>query len=643
LSELKELKEKISEAKSTFGDRAINLIVEDLHIENWNDKAKKGKCPFHQEDTPSFIWDNKHHTFKCFGCGATYDILDYYQKKGYSFRESTKILFRDTNVDYFFPDTKKKNYRYPKLETNTDKEKAFKYLESRKITRDVSKYAGIKQDDKGNIVFEYFDENDTLLTVKYRPSHKVQKPQIKNWCQKDADTSPILWGMNQCVFGKPLIITEGELDRLSAIQSGYTNVASIPFGANNTSWIEYNWEWLDNFEEIIICGDNDEAGKKMIDEVVPRLGEWRCKTIVYPEPITYNDEQRTVNDLNEILYFLGEEKLYTIIANSKEVPIKNIVDLADIQEIDLEHSLGIKSGIKELDQKIGKFYLGTVAVWTGINGSGKSTIINQVCLLESLNQGYKVFAFSDELTKTQFKNWIEYPMAGGQNVIETPARDDRPAYYRIDPKVKEIMREWYRGKVFLYDDEFDKSAHSILQRMEMMARKYGVKSFLIDNLMMVDLSCYGGEPLERQKMFMLDLMKFARKFNTLVHLVAHPRKLDIVKRLNKMDVSGTGDITNLAHYVMAAHRVTAKEKEGVKNNKGDWIVEPINFDVLIDCFKNRPLGFQDFVIGLHYDRKSRRCYKTNEDLYKQYKWDKTEYKPADVIVEGLEEGQALPY
>jgi len=62
-----------------------------------------------------------------------------------------------------------------------------------------------------------------------------------------------------------------------------------------------------------------------------------------------------------------------------------------------------------------------VAVWTGINGSGKSTIINQVCLLESLNQGYKVFAFSDELTKTQFKNWIEYPMAGGQNVIETPS------------------------------------------------------------------------------------------------------------------------------------------------------------------------------------------------------------------------------
>jgi DNA primase len=621
---LSELTEKISAAKEAFGEKAIDIIVKDLKIEGWNEKAKKGNCPFHDEVTPSFIWDNKHNVFKCFGCGAKYDILDHYQKKGYSFKESIEILFRETNTDYFIPSTKKKDYKFPKPETNTNMDKVYAYFKNRKISKEVLDYAKVKQDDSGNVVFEFYDETDTLLTVKYKPSHKVQKPQIKTWCQKDADTSPVLWGMNQAVFGKPLIITEGEPDRLSAIQAGYINAVSIPFGANNTSWIEYNWEWLDNFDEIIVCGDNDAAGRKMIDEVVPRLGEWRCKTIIYPLPIKYKDEERTLKDLNEILYFLGEEALHEVISSSKEVPIADIIDLADVQEIDLENTQGIKSGIKELDQKIGKFYLGTVAVWTGINGSGKSTVINQVCLIESINQNYKTFVFSDELTKTQFKNWIEYPIAGGQNITETPARDDRPAYYKIEPKVKEIIREWYRGKIFLYDNEFDKSAKTILQRMEIMARKHGVKNFLIDNLMMVDLSCYGGEPLERQKMFLLDLMKFARKFNTVVHLVAHPRKLDIVKRLSKMDVSGTGDITNLAHYVMAIHRVTAKEKEGVRNGKGDWITEPINYDVLLECFKNRPVGFQDFVIGLHYDRKSRRCYKTNEDLFKQYKWCKSE-------------------
>jgi replicative DNA helicase len=632
---LSELKDKISAAKEAFGEKAIDIIVKDLKIEGWNDKAKKGNCPFHNEVTPSFIWDNKHNVFKCFGCGAKYDILDHYQKKGYSFKESIENLFRETNTDYFMPTTKKKDYRYPKPEASTNMDKVYTYFKSRKISKEVLDYAKVRQDDSGNVVFEFYDETDTLLTVKYKPSHKVQKPQIKNWCQKDADTSPILWGMNQAVFGKPLIITEGEPDRLSAIQAGFVNVVSIPFGANNTSWIEYNWEWLDNFDEIIVCGDNDEAGKKMIDEVVPRLGEWRCKTIIYPLPIKYKDEEKTLKDLNEILYFLGEEALHEVISNSKEVPIADIIDLADVQEIDLENTQGIKSGIKELDQKIGKFYLGTVAVWTGINGSGKSTVINQVCLIESINQNYKTFVFSDELTKTQFKNWIEYPIAGGQYITETPARDDRPAYYKIEPKVKEIIREWYRGKIYLYDNEFDKSAKTILQRMEIMARKHGVKNFLIDNLMMVDLSCYGGEPLERQKMFLLDLMKFARKFNTMVHLVAHPRKLDIVKRLSKMDVSGTGDITNLAHYVMAIHRVTAKEKEGVRNGKGDWITEPINFDVLLECFKNRPVGFQDFVIGLHYDRKSRRCYKTNEDLFKQYKWCQSEQPlKSTAIIEG---------
>ena len=642
---MSELNDKIIAAKNVFGERAIDIIVNDLKIDGWNEKTKTGRCPFHNEDTGSFKWNEKDNAFTCFGCGVRYGILDHYQKLGYSFRDSIEKLFRDTNTDHLFRTTKKKNYRHPKPESNFDTTKAYKYLNSRKISNEVCDYSRVMEDSHGNIVFEYCDENDVLLTSKYRPSHKVVKPDIKTWCQKDADTSPILWGMNQAVFGKPLIITEGEIDRLSVVQAGFMNVVSIPFGANNMSWIEYNWEWLDHFDGFVICGDNDDAGAKMIDEVVPRLGEWRCKVIEYPKTlIEHSGENREVSDLNEILYFLGAEVLHKVIDTSKEMPVKNIVDLADVSESDLENALGIKTGIKELDQRLGKFFLGTLAVWTGINSSGKSTIINQVCLIEAVNQGFKTFIFSDELTKSQMKNWIELPMAGGQNIDETPAKGDRPSYYKVKPNVKEIMREWYRGKIFVYDDEFDKTAHSLLKKMEILARKYGVKNFLIDNLMMVDLSSYkGNSDLNDQKSFVLDLMKFARKFNVLIHLVAHPRKLDVIKKLNKMDISGTGDITNLAHYVLASHRVTKEEKEGQRNGKGEWIKEPEKHDVLLDIFKNRPMGFQDFTIGLFYDRKSRRVYKTNEDLYKQYKWDKTEIKPLDVIVEGVDENNPLPY
>lgn len=636
------LKEKVIKAKEVFGDKAINVIVNDLNIEGWDDTKKAGRCPFHEEKTASFQWNPKDNAFKCFGCGIRYGIVDHYQRQGLSFRQSVEKLFRETHTDYIFNDAQKKNYRYPKPEENNTKTDIYTYLNARKISRETVDFTNVKQDRRGNIVFEYYDESNKLLTVKYRPSRKLHKGENKNWCQKDADTSPILWGMNQIVFEKPLIIVEGEIDRLSLIESGILNVVSVPFGAGNYSWIEYNWNWLENFDEIIICADNDEAGTKMINEVIPRLGEWRCKVVDYPEPAIHKGKKKKLTDANEVLYFLGTKAIHEMIENAKEVPIKNVVNLAEVKDIDLSKAQGIKSGIKELDKRIAKFFFGTLAVWTGINGSGKSTLINQVGVVEALNQGYKTFVFSGELTKQQLRNWIEYPMAGSNHIGEKQIADDQPVFYRVKENAKDAMRNWYNNKIFLYDDDLDKSATSLMKTMEIMARKHGVKNFLIDNLMTVDISNYKGDSIwDKQKEFVLDLMRFCIKFNVLVHLVAHPRKLDFVKRLTKMDVSGTGDITNLAHYVLAVHRVTQQEKEGVKNKQGDWITEPIEYDALLDVFKNRPIGFQDFVIGLYFDRKSKRFYKSNEDLYKRYRWDTSKQRELKVAIEGDEDN--LPF
>ena len=66
------LKEKILEAKQILGEKAAYIIAEDLHIDKWDSKSLKGCCPFHKEDTPSFIWNKKDNHFKCFGCGINY-------------------------------------------------------------------------------------------------------------------------------------------------------------------------------------------------------------------------------------------------------------------------------------------------------------------------------------------------------------------------------------------------------------------------------------------------------------------------------------------------------------------------------------------------------------------------------------------
>ena len=188
--------------------------------------------------------------------------------------------------------------------------------------------------------------SDVLTTVKYRPSRKLKKGENKNWAQKGADTSPVLFNMNKVNTSAPLLICEGEIDCMSAVEAGYTNGVSVPFGAGNFGWIEENWAWLEQFDNIIVCSDNDEAGLKMRDSVVFRLGTWRTRIVDVPSFFEKENGQRvSVKDMNEVLYYFGKEKVMDIILNAKDCPIDSVVDFSDIEDVNLEDIKGDRKSV----------------------------------------------------------------------------------------------------------------------------------------------------------------------------------------------------------------------------------------------------------------------------------------------------------
>ena len=73
-------KELIIEAKEKLGEKAATIIAEDLLLEGFDEKNLKAICPFHEEDTGSFIWNPKNNSYKCFGCGIVYGIVDHYKE-----------------------------------------------------------------------------------------------------------------------------------------------------------------------------------------------------------------------------------------------------------------------------------------------------------------------------------------------------------------------------------------------------------------------------------------------------------------------------------------------------------------------------------------------------------------------------------
>lgn len=629
-------KDLIDKAKNILKEKQAFIIAEEKSLREFNEVNLKSFCPFHEENTPSFIWNTKKHYYKCFGCGATLDIIDHYILDGYSFIEASLKLFKLTNINFHIElPIKVKDYKYPKIEKNTNRKKVEKYLSLRKISLKTIEYADVKEDSKGNIVFEYYDLNKTLVTVKYRPAGKLKKGENKSWCQKDADTSPVLYGMHQIDTSKPLVITEGEIDRLACIEAGYKNAVSIPFGSSSTSWIEFNWEWLEQFDKIIIWSDNDDAGRKMNDTIIPRLGIWRCYVAKGIE-----------KDINLELFKHGKDAVLKVIEEARDIPITDIIDLADIENYDITNAEGIFTNIKGIDKFLGKFYFGTVDMIVGINGSGKSTIINQILVAEAIEQGYQTFIFSGELTKQALKSWIDFPIAGKKRIKVVNRGKFQPKGYRIDEKTLELMSNWYKGKVHVYDKEFNIIASELLNKMQELARKYGVKNFVLDNLMMINCSEYNKyNSYEAEVIFVLKLCEFARNFNVVVHLLNHPSKIDSIRRLTKMDVAGMAKLTNLVHYVLAIHRVTEKEKEGTTNLRGESVIAPIKYDCLIDILKNRPTGHQDKTIGCYFDPASKRFYGDSDNVNRQYSWDNTEEEQEEEFISTEVQGadEDLPY
>ena len=72
----------------------------------------KGRCPFHQEKSPSFHVSPERGTFHCFGCSVGGDIFTFTEMiDGVDFKEALKILAGKANVELVPENPQKKTER----------------------------------------------------------------------------------------------------------------------------------------------------------------------------------------------------------------------------------------------------------------------------------------------------------------------------------------------------------------------------------------------------------------------------------------------------------------------------------------------------------------------------------------------------
>ena len=504
-----------------------------------------------------------------------------------------------------------KIYRQLPQKRPETRNEAVEYMKSRGISEAVTRRFNITvQNEHPNVlVFPFYDETGKLMFIKYRKTDfKRGIDKNKEWSEKD--TMPILFGMDQCKGFDRLIITEGQIDSLSVIESGIENAVSVPTGANGFTWFSYNYHWITQFREIIVFGDCEHGAVTLFDGLSARLPQEVIVKCV--RQIDYLGEK----DANDILRNYGPKAIQYCIDHAEIPALNNVKQLADVKNVDINKIDKIRTGIVDLDKCIRGMAMGQLVVLTGKRGEGKSTLMSQI-VGEALDQQKNVFVYSGELADYHFKHWLDLQLAGNRYILDRQDQFKENDYYIADDVLDKISL-WYRNRAYIYDNNYitDGSEFETLpETVEKAIQKYNVELICIDNLMTAMEKVQEQTNLYlAQSNFVGQLKAIAMKYSVVIILVVHPRKSNANDTADDNDlIAGSADITNKADIVLRFGRCDP---------------EKYDCDGLIKVTKNRIMGTlrttNDDAVHVKYDRRSRRISGITEfeQHEKVYGWEK---------------------
>ena len=288
--------------------------------------------------------------------------------------------------------------------------------------------------------------------------------------------------------------------------------------------------------------------------------------------------------------------------------------MSDIQKVDLSSIPRIKTGINEIDRLLLGLAECEVTLLSGGNASGKSSLLNTL-ICNFLQQGAPSALFSGELPAHILKAWIQMVAAGKENLKLSQYGDGK---YFVPNNIAKRIDDWMDGKFFLFNNEYGNTWEEVFHDMKELL-KAGVKVFILDNLMALDIDLLEGDKNNKQKNLILQLKDFAKTNNVHIIIVAHPRKS--LAFLRKADISGTADLTNAVDNVFIAHRVNQDFlKAGAEFYGQSQIQRYSCFGNVLEISKNRMYGVCDVLVGLHYELESRR-FKNTPDENIHYGWE----------------------
>ena len=321
------------------------------------------------------------------------------------------------------------------------------------------------------------------------------------------------------------------------------------------------------------------------------------------EPDAYDKKDYAEYEHRRNYYGYHANKTTSLVQVTKDDKEKGVewMTLNDIKYVDISSLVHIPTGYTILDKKIMGLLLGDVTVMSGLSGSGKTSWLD--CLaLNVVDRGVKTAIWSGELQDFRFQSWIDQ-IAAGKNYVRK--KEGYDGLYYCPKQTAERINSWLGDKLLLYNNRWGNKWGKIFNGIRDAVEKRGCKLIILDNLVALNITDYDGDKYSQQTQFINDIKEYAKLWNIHIILVAHPRK--DMGFLRKESISGTADLTNLCDNCFIIHRVNRDFKNrGSEFLGAEKINEYLGFDAVLEVAKNRSMGVVDELIGMYYERESRR-------------------------------------
>ena len=392
--------------------------------------------------------------------------------------------------------------------------------------------------EENTIKFNYMMGGE-LINVKYRDGRKNFK------LYKGAEK--IFYNIDSIVGHSFCVIVEGEMDVLALHEAGISNAISVPNGAtlgnNNLDYLDNCIDYFADKEKVIIAVDQDEPGQALRQELIRRLGAEVCYTCYFDD----------CKDANEYLLKYGSERLSKTIEDARPVPLENVTTFKDIESdvtdfVENGFKPGFQIGLRNFDE-IFSTYTGQFITVTGIPSSGKSDFVDQMVI--GYNQLHN--------WKTAFASPENAPTYLHAHKLMRKAWQGMPSKKDIGNDKWNQCSEYINDNFFFIDME-RYTLDSVLKKGAELVKRKGIKCLVIDPFNKVrDLEGSNGDVNVYTLEYLTKIEMFAKKYDVLVIIVAHPTKMykdsnGKIEEPTMYNIKGGGEWYDASYHGLLVHR-----------------------------------------------------------------------------------------